>query len=461
MFQFTPKLDANLKKPLYVQLYEEIKHEIKTGNLSHHTKLPSKRKLAHHLQISQNTIEAAYDQLVAEGYIKAIPRKGFYVCEMEQPIFNPKKSFEPIEEKREDKKFTFDFTHSGVDPRSFPYTTYRKLASDIWRSERESLLLLGHPQGEYDLREAIALYIYESRGVRCSPSQIVLGAGTPYLIKQLVLLLKNSTWAVEDPGYHRKLMIFEKGVENTKLIPLDRDGIILSELEKSKANVVFVTPSHQFPCGMIMPISRRMQLLHWAEKGDNRYIIEDDYDSEFRYSGKPIPALQGLDSNHKVIYMSTFSKSFLPSLRISYMVLPKPLIQRFQKDFFHAQTVSRIDQEILKRFLQEGHFEKHIHRMRVIYNKKRDLLFSYMSTYFPPYIEIIGQDSGLHVLVRANNGMTENELICTAAQLGVKVYPVSTYGKSDNQTVLLGFALLSEDEIREAVQLLAKAWFKR
>lgn len=461
MLELTPKLDVQSNEPLYVQLYNYIKEEMKTGKLMPHTKLPSKRKLARYLRISQNTIEAAYGQLVAEGYIEAVSRKGYFVCEVEQSVFDINRSIQYIEEKPHwDRDYRFDFSNTGVDARSFPFGLYRKLASEVLRMENQHLLMLGHPQGELELREAIAKYMYESRGVRCSPSQIIIGSGTQYLIKLLFQLLQGSIFAVEDPGFHRKLVIFEKGREYVKMIPLDQDGIILSHLEESGANVAFVTPSHQFPCGMVMPISRRMQLLTWAERKQDRYIIEDDYDSEFRYSGKPIPALQGLDSNENVIYMSTFSKALLPSLRISYMVLPKKLITMYQKEyFFYTQTVSRIDQNILRRFLQEGYWEKHIHKMRVVYQKKRDILVSTISIYFPKSVKIIGQDSGLHILVQPNNGMTEQELIEQAAKYNIKVYPVSAYGKCDNKTVLLGFAMLSEKEIQDAILLLAKAWF--
>ncbi|MGG0185901.1 PLP-dependent aminotransferase family protein [Bacillus rhizoplanae] len=464
MLELTPKLDVHSKEPLYVQLYNYMKEEMKSGNVPPYTKLPSKRKLAHYLQISQNTIEAAYGQLVAEGYIEAIPRKGYFVCEMEQNVLQVKQKMQHVKEiLYYERDYVFDFTHTGVDARSFPFALYRKLANEVLQIENKEVLLLGHPQGELGLRKEIAKYLYESRGVYCSPSQIILGAGTQYLIRMLFQLLKESTFAVENPGYHRKIVTYEKGVEYVEQLPLDEDGIMLSHLEESDSDVVFVTPSHQFPCGMIMPISRRMQLLHWAEKEEGRYIVEDDYDSEFRYSGKPIPALQGLDTNGKVIYMSTFSKALLPSLRISYMVLPKALIEVYQQDyFFYTQTVSRIDQEIVKRFLEGGHWEKHIHKMRVVYRKKRDTLVSAISTYFPKYVEIIGQDSGLHILLCTNNGMTERELIERAAAYSIKVHPVSMYYddvKADNKTVLLGFAILSEEEIDKAVQLLAKAWF--
>ncbi|PEZ06349.1 GntR family transcriptional regulator [Bacillus sp. AFS018417] len=464
MLELTPKLDIHSKEPLYVQLYNYMKEEMKSGNVPPYTKLPSKRKLAQYLQISQNTIEAAYGQLVAEGYIEAIPRKGYFVCEMEQTVLHVKQKMQHVKEiPYYERDYVFDFTHTGVDAQSFPFALYRKLANEVLQIENEEVLLLGHPQGEFGLRKEIAKYMYESRGVHCSPSQIIIGAGTQYLIRMLFQLLKESTFAVENPGYHRRMVTYEKGIEHVEQLPLDEDGIMLSCLEESNADVVFVTPSHQFPCGMIMPISKRMQLLHWAEKEEGRYIVEDDYDSEFRYSGKPIPALQGLDTNGKVIYMSTFSKALLPSLRISYMVLPKALIEVYQQDyFFYTQTVSRIDQEIVKRFLEGGHWEKHIHKMRVVYRKKRDTLVSAISTYFPKYVEIIGQDSGLHILLRTNNGMAERELIERAAAYSIKVHPVSMYYddvKVDNKTVLLGFAILSEEEIDKAVQLLAKAWF--
>ncbi|MED3550019.1 PLP-dependent aminotransferase family protein [Cytobacillus praedii] len=462
MLEITPKLDNNSETPLYVQLYEYIKQEIKAGNLTPDVKLPSKRKLAAHLSLSQNTIEAAYEQLIAEGYLLSIPRKGYYVCELDPSLAGSRglQSANFIKEKQyQDASCLYDFTQIGVDTRSFPFGVFRKLTNELLRSENDRILKLGHPQGDYDFRKALAKYLYESRGVWCSPSQIIIGAGTQYLIRLLFQLLKGGIFAVEDPGYHRRHVAFEKW-EWVKMIPLDQEGMIVTLLEESGATVAFVTPSHQFPCGMIMPISRRMQLLHWANKSEGRYIIEDDYDSEFRYSGKPIPALQGLDTNEKVVYMGTFSKALLPSLRVSYMVLPKQLIEIYQNEyFFYAQTVSRMDQDLLRRFLEEGYWEKQISKMRVIYHKKRDILVTEIRKRFPESAEIIGQDSGLHVLVQVNNGMTEQELIEKASRFKSKVYPLSAYGSHDNKTVLLGYATLSEEEIVDAVKMLARAWF--
>ncbi|EDX55596.1 transcriptional regulator, GntR family [Bacillus cereus W] len=465
MLELTPNLNMNSKKALYVQLYEYIKKEIKDGTISAFTKLPAKRKLAGYLQVSKNTIEAAYEQLLAEGYIESISRKGYFVCKFEQMMDVEGSEAEVEEIPFREGSYTFDFTQTGVDTNTFPFTTYRKFINDVWQPRNNELLFLGHPQGELSLREEIANYLYESRGVRCSASQIVLGAGTQILVKLLFQLLKGSNYAVENPGYHRKMVVFEQGEERVQMLSLDKDGICMADLENSDANVVFVTPSHQFPYGMIMPITRRTQLLQWAQKEDDRYIIEDDYDSEFRYSGKPIPALQGLDTDGKVIYMGTLSKALLPSLRMSYIVLPKNLIKKYQKEYlFYTQSVSRMDQEVVRKFLHEGYWEKHIHKMRVVYRKKRDRLVFEIEKYFSNLVEIIGEDSGLHILLKVHNGMREEELIKEAAKYSIKIYPVSTYYKEDTapeNVVLLGFAILSEEEIAKAIQLLHKAWFTR
>ncbi len=415
--------------------------------------------------MSKNTVEAAYEQLLAEGYIESISRKGYFVCKVEQMMDVEGSEAEVEEIPFREEHYIFDFTQTGVDTNTFPFTTYRKFINDVWQPRNNELLFLGHPQGELSLREEIANYLYESRGVRCSASQIVLGAGTQILVKLLFQLLKGSNYAVENPGYHRKMVVFEQGEERVQMLSLDKDGICMADLENSDANVVFVTPSHQFPYGMIMPITRRTQLLQWAQKEDDRYIIEDDYDSEFRYSGKPIPALQGLDTDGKVIYMGTLSKALLPSLRMSYIVLPKNLIKKYQKEYlFYTQSVSRMDQEVVRKFLHEGYWEKHIHKMRVVYRKKRDRLVFEIEKYFSNLVEVIGEDSGLHILLKVHNGMREEELIKAAAKYSIKIYPVSTYykdGTAPENVVLLGFAILSEEEIAKAIQLLHKAWFTR
>ncbi|MBF0705819.1 PLP-dependent aminotransferase family protein [Alkalihalobacillus hwajinpoensis] len=461
MWQLTPNLNGESKDPLYIQLYLYIKHEIKSGSLVPDMKLPSKRKFAQHLSVSQNTVETAYGQLVAEGYIESRPRKGYFVSPIDEENFSLPRDVHHVEEKPcKHHGYTYNFAYTGVDFESFPLSLYRKLMNEVLRSDNKEIFQLGHPQGEFELRKLLSEYVYEARGVRCSPSQIIIGSGTQTLLKLLFQLLPHSKFAVEDPGYHRKVTLFEKKETQVELIPIDSDGMLFSNLKGSSADVAIVTPSHQFPCGMIMPVSRRLQLLKWAREEEDRYIIEDDYDSEFRYSGKPIPALQGLDTGENVIYMGTFSKALLPSLRISYMVLPASLIKTYQNEFFfYTQTVSRIDQKVLKKFLKRGHWERHIQKMKMIYRKKRDVLIDEIAQYFPETVEVIGQDSGLHLMLRLNNGMTEQEAIDRAAKLGIKVNAVSEYGKNDGQTVIMGFAVLTTEQIKAGVKLLAKAWF--
>ena len=249
------------------------------------------------------------------------------------------------------------------------------------------------------------------------------------------------------------------------MLPLDEDGMIVSRLEESGANAAFVTPSHQFPCGMIMPISRRMQLLHWANKSADRYIIEDDYDSEYRYKGKPIPSLQGLDPNEHVIYLGTFSKSLIPSIRLSYLVLPSKLQQKYEEHFsIYKQTVSRFHQDTLFRFMNEGHWFNHLNKMRTLYRKKQNTFIQAIEHHLGEFVETIGEKSGLHLVLKVLNGMTEEELASSALAVGVKIYPVSTYfanpieGKEPK--VLLGFGGLSIAEIEKGVQLLGEVWCK-
>lgn len=468
MIELTPVLNSTSQTPLYVQLYEYIKQEIKVGTISSGTKLPSKRKLASYLKLGQNTVEAAYHQLMAEGYIESVSRTGFFVCNVQQNmLYSEQNTIERMTKRdtKPEKAYRFDFNHIGVDLHHFPYAVYRKLINEIVQPENAPFLLIGDVQGELSLRTEIARYLYQSRGVRCSPEQILLGSGTQHLLTLLCQLVTNKKFAMEDPGYHRVRVVLEGNGALLTPIPLDENGIDVSRLEQSSADVVYVTPSHQFPCGMVMPISRRMQLLRWAAQKEGRYIIEDDYDSEFRYTGKPIPSLQGLDTEEKVIYISTFSKALMPSLRVSYMVLPLPLLEHYrQSHALYTQTVSRLDQEILRKFMVNGYWDKHVNKMRILYRKKRDALVSSLLRFFPDNTEIIGQDSGLHILLRVNNGMSEEELLGKAAQKGIKVYPASIYyanqkSQHSSPMIVLGFATLTEEEIKAAVPLLYEAYF--
>jgi GntR family transcriptional regulator/MocR family aminotransferase len=467
MIEIMPIWNYSNNTPLYVQLYEYIKHEIQIGTIKPEMKLPSKRKLASFLGISQNTIQSAYEQLCAEGYVESKPRIGIFVTRLEDNLLYS----QPVNDKfneniklEDDFEYLIDFNSGNVDLEYFPYSVWRRLTNQCIYADQDDFLLMGEYQGEEALRKEISKYLFQSRSVRCIPEQIIIGAGMQYLMIILCMLLgKEYTYAIENPGYNKARNVFKDQGIDVQSILIDEDGICIDELRKSSARVVYVTPSHQFPCGMVMPVSRRLELLKWCEEKDG-YIIEDDYDSEFRYKGKPIPSLQGLDSNGKVIYMGTFSKSLIPSIRMSYLVLPLKLVEQYQEYFkVYKQTVSRLHQNTLYRFIKDGYLSSHINRMRTLYGKKHLILLSTIDKHMKEKVEVIGEKSGLHILLKVKNGMTEEELIQSAHDMKIKVYPTSIHYDggvvSEAPMILLGFGGLTEIQIEEGIQILKKAWF--
>jgi GntR family transcriptional regulator/MocR family aminotransferase len=459
-------MDTEGEAPLYLQLYDYIKAEIQSGRIVCSTKLPSKRKLSSHLGISQNTIQAAYDQLIEEGYVMPVERKGFYVCKLDNIVRLESAGATGTRESRKSLKAAdHDFSYHGVDMPNFPFTTWRRITKDVINEYDGELLRSGDIQGNASLRRSIADYLRQSRGVKCSADQIVVSAGTEYLFQILIQLLgKDSVYGIENPGYEKLNLLFNSSRARFKAINIDSDGMVPEEIRKSGADVICITPAHQFPSGVIMPINRRIQILNWANEIAGRYIIEDDYDSEFKYSGKPIPALQGLDSGGKVIYMGAFSKSLSPSLRISYMVLPEKLLKEFkEKMSFIICPVPMIEQKVLCRFILDGYFERHLNKMRNIYKKKREALTTEIAHTGSP-MEVVGADAGLHLILRVDNGMSEGQLVDSAFRAGVRVYGLSKYYLDKeylNKTpeLLLGYATMGEEEIVRAVGILNRAWF--
>lgn len=462
MFEITLTLDKTNKEALYVQLYKYFKTEIENGQIKAGMKLPSKRKLAMHLGIGLNTVDTAYQQLMAEGYVESQLRKGFYVADLE-PISPLNEPLHVTEEKMgpKDERNMIDYNYGRVDMDSFPHAVWKKCLNNTLYLQERKMFMSGDPQGEWGLRAEISSYLFQSRGVRCGADQIIIGAGTQYFIHLLLLLLGNERiFGLEDPGFHRVREVLRLEGANMAFIPLDEGGISVDSLKESAANVAYVTPSHQFPSGMIMPITRRVELLNWAVEKEG-YIIEDDYDGEFRHVGKPIPSLQGLDTNGKVIYLGTFSKSLIPSIRVGYMVLPKELAYDYQQKLIgYKQTVSRIIQETLCLFMINGHWERHLNKMRTIYRKKNKVLLNAIEENFHDHVAVIGEKSGLHVLLKVKNGISESELIQKAASVGVTVHPTSVYHSKNvkGPTILIGYGGLTEREIEEGIRLLKKVW---
>ncbi|MGX9132821.1 MocR-like pyridoxine biosynthesis transcription factor PdxR [Rummeliibacillus sp. JY-2-4R] len=458
------QLEKDSVTPLYEQLYEEIKKGIIEGTIAVNTKLPSKRKLAEFLSISQTTVELAYAQLIAEGYITSKARVGFFVETIEELAYVektlPHKELESIPKKQ----IKYDFNPGKIDTSSFPFTTWRKYAKDAIDYHEKDLLLIGSPQGEIELREEIASYLYQSRGVLCSPEQIVLGSGTEQLLPMILKLLgDDNQYAIENPGYTLTHHIFNQYHQKVVPIDVDDDGMQIAQLEQSNANIAYVTPSHQFPTGAILSATRRSRLLNWAASDNERFIIEDDYDSEFRYIGKPIASLQGMDHRDKVIYISTFSKSLMPSLRIAYFVLPEKLLSQYHKIFnYYTSTVPRFEQHILAQFMSDGHFSKHLNRMRKIYRKKLEKLTDALLS-FEPCVTISGEQAGMHVVLTAKHTLNAHELSQIAIEHGIRITPIKEYTiaptkeNRDNQ-FLLGFGGLEENEIPNAIQQLMSCW---
>ena len=404
----------------------------------------------------------AYEQLLSEGYIESIPCRGYFVSELDgiyKGVLQEKGEVRRAERKKE--HYRFDFSPNGVDLDSFPHNAWRKLSRAILQADEKELFMLGEPAGELELRNTIAAHLHQSRGVNCLPEQVVVGAGTDYLLMLLRAVFgEKRSIAMENPTYKKAYRVLENLGNSMQVIDMDRSGINVEKLEASGAEIAYVMPSHQYPLGTVMPIKRRLELLKWADGSERRYIVEDDYDSEFRYKGKPIPALQGYDSHGKVIYIGTFSKSIAPAIRVSYLVLPEKLLRLYEeRGTAFSSTVSRVDQRIVAGFLKEGYYERHLNKMRAVYKSRHDVLLDGLKEI--PDIEVSGENAGVHLLVRFRNGKTEAEACAQAKQAGIHVYGLSDYyvrEKEETYTVILGYANLKEEAIREAVGLLKDVW---
>ncbi len=468
---------------LYEHLYKEIKNDILIGNLKAHEKLPSKRALAAHLNVSVVTVENAYSQLLAEGYIYSKPKSGFYVCDVkaedadvvgvrnacytsrsEDHVTEHSHVIREHAESPGQNRFFADFVNNSTLSENFPFSTWTKLMRETMMDDREKLMKRSPSGGIFELRKAIADYLYQFRGMSVSPNQIIVGAGTEYLYGLIIQLLgRDSVYGVENPGYQKIQHIYDAYQVKCCYIDMDESGVNIDSLERSGADVVHISPSHHFPTGTVTPASRRYELLGWAAKQEGRYIIEDEYDSEFRLVGNPIPALQSIDASDKVIYMNTFSKSLSSTIRISYMVLPIPLMVRYNHVLsFYACTVSNFDQYTLTRFIQEGYLEKHINRMRKFYRNSRDRILGCIRNHrLYPQVTIKEENAGLHFLMEIDTSYTDREMVDRAAAAGINISSLSQYchGKEqeDSHTLVINYSGIEEDIIEEACDRLLES----
>jgi GntR family transcriptional regulator/MocR family aminotransferase len=465
--EIIPKLDDRLKDSLYIQLYRYFKHEIEQFTFETGMRLPSIRYLAEQLNVSNTTVQMAYQQLLTEGYIESRARSGYFIAELDSDFSEStvtpctKLSSEDSSEQKE-KHILYDFFMSDIDTDHFPLASWRKYANKLLNSEHKDVLKYGEYQGELGLRMALSDYLHRSRGVHCTPEQVIIASGTQSILHILYQLIKwkNKRLAMEDPGYQGVRRSLQGQDIKLVPIPVEKDGLSIHELKKVQADAVYITPSHQYPLGMVMPIVKRIQLLTWANEQDS-WIIEDDYDGEFRYRGKPIPSLQGIDEHSRVIYIGTFSKSLMPAIRVSYMVLPPALLETY-KHLEWGQTASRLHQQTLTLFIENGEWEQHIRKMRTLYKKKQAVLLETIKTVMGEHVHVSGQNAGLHIVLHVKSNCPANTLIACAEKAGIKVYATSSY-LSQNKTacslpILLGFGGLSLNDIKQGIKLLHKAW---
>ncbi|MDR2871235.1 MAG: PLP-dependent aminotransferase family protein, partial [Xanthomonadaceae bacterium] len=362
----TVTLDEDSRQPLYEQLYRHIRNAIETGTIETGAKLPSKRKMADHLRVSLRTVENAYAQLTVEGYVEAVEKKAYFVRQVghvphDRPVTASENGQDQSRNDADD--LLFDLKTNKLSMGDFPFSVWTRLMRESLRNRDTSWLEPSHPQGNRGLRQEVVNYLRQFRSMDVSADQVVLGAGSEYLFGLLTELLPEGRFALEDPNYHKPAKILQSRGIPSEAIAIDDEGIRIDGLKASSASVVLTAPSHHFPLGTVMSVNRRMQLLQWASSAEGRYLIEDDYDSEFRFALKPVPSLHSLDRNGKVIYMNTFTRTLAPSLRIAYIVLPPQLLERYrEKLMFYACTVSEFEQMTLRGFLGGGYYERHLNR---------------------------------------------------------------------------------------------------
>ncbi len=424
--------------PLYEHLYQCLKKDIESGLLAAGTRLPSKRAFAKNLGVSTITVQGAYDQLKLEGYIHSEPKQGFFVEAIEQKIKKTSLVSTPFPTVKKNlsqsEAVRFELSGNHTDLQCFPFATWAKIMRAT-ASNRSVLLSRRHVSDAPELQRAIAKHLTSFRGFTPDPSQIIVGAGAEYLYGLIIELLgREKLYCIENPGFRTIERVYDSHGAKTTFAGLDDSGINVAQLRDSNASIVHVSPTHHFPTGINMPAARRYELLAWASEEPNRFIIEDDYDSEFRLVGRPIPALYSIDTEERVIYMNTFSKTLASAVRLAYMVLPLSLLGRFHEHLgFYASTVSNFEQLAVAKFIDEGFFEKHLNRMRAHYAKQRAaVLEAIAKSPLSPYCKVKENHSGLHFVIELKTQKKDAELEALLLSRGVRLKPLSSYYVSES-----------------------------
>ncbi|KZN95564.1 GntR family transcriptional regulator [Aeribacillus pallidus] len=462
-FQIDKKDKSN---HIYQQIYKSLKEAILERKIPTNEKLPSKRKLAEKLGVSINSVSNAYEQLLAEGYIYAIERKGYYVENITQ--FNNQKEAKmnfPDDLKEEFSKKDegwLSLSHMTADISMFPFKEWMKCEKIAIKNHKNELSDISHPQGPYLVRKTISRMIALTRGVKCEPEQVIIGPGTQPLLRQVLgMQRENIKAAIENPGYSRIYQLLKDMNFEVFPIDLDKKGIDIKKVEALNPHFLFITPSHQFPTGIIMPISRRIELLNWASASEGRYIVEDDYDSEFKYGTDNIPSLQSLDRNQRVIYAGTFSKTIMPSFRISYLVLPPDLLREYKRHFsYWIQGSNTLNLITLHYFIESGEYAKHVKRMNNHYEMKRENLIKELKWKFRNDIKIKNVPAGLHFIAEFKTDKGYKEIEERAKKEKLEIYSMKRFNLLGNIEegkkiiLIIGFANIKNEDIPVAVDRL-------
>ena len=482
-------LNQNSSKPLHQQLYEQLRQAILTQRLIPGQRIPSTRFLAKSLSISRSTVTTSYEQLLSEGYLETVRGCGTFVCnQIPDDLIqsNPIKSKLNITDNHShssiklskygenlvntasvpriaEPKLQINFRYGTPALSEFPVKVWRRLLSRYCSANLDWLDYSTQPNGYQPLREAIKAYLSRCRGVNCEPEQILITNGTQQALDLILRLLiePGETIAIENPGYLSARIIFE--TQGAKVLPIsvDNSGLIVQELTNSpqkNIRLIYVTPSHQFPTGAILSLPRRLELLTWAQQTGG-LIIEDDYDSEFRYGEKPIPALQGLDQSNSVLYIGTFSKVLFPSLRIGYLVVPKNLVAIFTRaKWLNHRHLPILEQQVLTEFIKEGYLERHIRKMRSIYDKRRQVLVKALKKYFGGRIKILGEKAGIHLMVRLNSNLNDQEIIQRAASFGIGMMSANPHYLINHPRgeFIFGYGEVTETQLQQGIRTLAQ-----
>ena len=448
---------------LYEQLYDRIKADILTGRLAAGEKLPSKRTLADHLELSVITVKNAYEQLIAEGYIYSRERSGYFVSAMDWPLSAAAAAPQKISQLPPRPTWFLDFASASPEPDDFPFTVWSRLMRQTILEQGTRLLEPTPYNGAEELRRAIAAYLHQFRGMTVDPEQIIVGAGTEFLYNIIIQLLgREKCYAVEDPGYSKISQIYAQNGVRLVRVGLDEAGLSVRALRREPADIVHLSPSHHYPTGIVMPIARRRELLRWAEESAERCILEDDYDSEFRFVGRPIPTLFSTDESQRVIYLNTFSKTIAPSIRISYMLLPPRLLERYREKLgFYACTVSSFEQYTLAEFIRQGRYEQHLSRMKNRYRQRRDAVIRLIGeSRLDERARIMEQDAGLHFLLRLETALPDGELQRRAAARGLRLAMLSDYDSRPSagraHILVVNYAGMDLSRLPEALERLAQ-----